>query len=237
MDLPPSTYHLQSLNQVLEFSKTDASLDDSHPIRELDADGDLLVDVGHPVSGILEGMSDRTMHLALLTQLFSFGLDFRLFFSGNSSHCYRIDLLMHLPVPFVESREIRSSSARLPKQELRAFRSARTCSLCLQRTPLSRCSSEDHRPGTNAPALLACYQPDARTKGSRNLLNCIPFVAFLKPAPLGFVAYSSLRVLRKVSFSHFIHKTSKLTVYYNHINVMLRLTFRHYNPKSLENQS
>ena len=41
----------------------------------------------------------------------------------------------------------------------------------------------------------------------------VPFVSFLKRVPLGYAAYSSLRVLRMVSFSQFIHKTSKLTAY------------------------
>ena len=53
---------------MLELSETDTCLGDSHPIRKLDADGDLLVDVGHPVGGILEGMPDRIMHLTLLIQ-------------------------------------------------------------------------------------------------------------------------------------------------------------------------
>ena len=66
--------------------------------------------------------------------------------------------------------------------------------------PLSRYSSGDPQPGTG-------------TKSSQNLYYCIPFVSFLKRAPLGFAAYSSLRVLRKVSFSQFIHNTSKLTAY------------------------
>ena len=98
---------------MLEFSETYSRLHNLHPVRKLDADGDLLVDVGHFVGRVLERMSDRIMHLALLTNLCCFRLDLRLFFSGNSCHCYRIDLLMRLPVPFVESWEIRSSSARL----------------------------------------------------------------------------------------------------------------------------
>ena len=94
---------------MLELSETYSRLHNLHPIRELDADGDLLADVSHPVSRILKGMPYRIMHLALLTNLCCFRLDLRLFFSGNSCHCYRIDLLMRLPVPFVESWKVRSA--------------------------------------------------------------------------------------------------------------------------------
>ncbi len=93
---------------MLELSETYTRLRDSHSVRELDADGDLLVDVSHPVSGILEGMPDRIMHLTLLCNLFRFSLDLCLFFSRHSGHCYRINLLMRLAVPFVESREVNS---------------------------------------------------------------------------------------------------------------------------------
>ncbi len=167
---------------MLELSETNTRLGNLHSVRELDADGDLLVNAGHLVGGILEGMSDRIMHLAFLGYFIRFCLNLCFFISGHSCHCYRVNLLMRLPVPFercstsvttrqnsyqygsvlaapsvVESREVRSSSARLPKQELHA--------LC--RTPLSRCSSGGLRPGT-------------KTKGSRNLCYCIPFVSFLK---------------------------------------------------------
>ena len=54
----------------------------------------------------------------------------------------------YLSVPFVESWEVRSSSARLPKQELRALCSARLCRLACPRIPLSRYSSEGPQPGT-----------------------------------------------------------------------------------------
>ena len=93
---------------MLELSETNACLHNLHSVRELDADGDLLVDVSHPISGVFERMPDWIMHLALLTNLCCFRLDLRLFFSGNSCHCYRIDLLMRLPVPFVESWKVNS---------------------------------------------------------------------------------------------------------------------------------
>ena len=98
----------KSLNQMLEFSETYSRLHNLHPIRELDADGDLLADVSHPVSRILKGMPYRIMHLTLLTNLCCFRLNFRLFFSGHSCNCYWIYLLMRLPVPFVESWEVDS---------------------------------------------------------------------------------------------------------------------------------
>ena len=76
---------------------------------------------------------------------------------------------MRLPVPIIESREVRSTSGRFACKELRV--------LC--RTPLSRCSSEGPRPGTNArTSSLLQSVATKRTKGSQNLLNCIPFVSF-----------------------------------------------------------
>ena len=126
---------------MLELSETDTCLGDSHSVRELDADGDLLVDVGHPVSGVFERMPDRIVHLTLLGYFIRFCLDLRLFVCGNSSHCYRINFLMRLPIPFVESRIVRSSSARLARP----------------RTPLSRCSSEGPRTWSNA-RLCRFYQ-------------------------------------------------------------------------------
>ncbi len=62
--------------------------------------------------------------------------------------------------------------------------------LVCPRIPLSRYSLEGPRLGTKA-------------KGSQNLLNSMPFVSFLRRAPLGYAAFSSLRVLRKVSFFPF----------------------------------
>ena len=168
---------------MLEFSETYSRLHNLHSIGELDADGDFLIDVGHTVSGILEGILDRIMHLALLTNLCCFRLDLRLFFSGNSCHCYRIDLLMRLPVPFVESWIIRSTSGRFACKELRVLCSARLCRLARPRIPLSRCSSEGIQPGTNARTCsLLQSVATKRTKGSQNLLNCIPSVSFLKRA-------------------------------------------------------
>ena len=58
-----SAYHLQSLNQMFELSETYSCLHNLHPVRELDADEDLLVDVGHPVSGILKGCLTRSCTL------------------------------------------------------------------------------------------------------------------------------------------------------------------------------
>ena len=107
MDLPLSAYHLQSLNQMLELSETNACFRDSHSIWELDADGDLLVDVGHPVSGIFEGVPDRIMYLALLANLLCLRLDLRIFFR-TASNRDGVNFLMRLAVPFVESREIDS---------------------------------------------------------------------------------------------------------------------------------
>ena len=86
---------------MLELSETYSSLDNLHSIWELDADGDLLVDVGDTVIGILEGMPDWIMHLTLLTHLFCFSLNLRFFNRGYSFYCNRINLLMRLPVPFV----------------------------------------------------------------------------------------------------------------------------------------
>ena len=143
---------------MLELSETYSRLHNLHPVRELDADGDFLADVGHFVGRVLEGILDRIMHLTFLTHLFRFSLDYLVFFRTTSDRD-GVNFLMRLAVPFVESWEVRSSSARLPKQEPRA--------LC--RIPLSRYSSEGPRPGT-------------KTKGSQNLLNCIPFVSFLKRA-------------------------------------------------------
>jgi hypothetical protein len=54
---------------MLELSETNARLSYSHPIGKLDADGDLLVDVGYPVSGVFERMPDWIMYLALLIYL------------------------------------------------------------------------------------------------------------------------------------------------------------------------
>ena len=97
---------------MLEFSETDARLHNLHPVRELDADGDLLADVCHFVGRVLERMSDRIMHPALLTNLLRLSLN-RLVFFRASSDRDGVNFLMRLAVPFVESREVRSSSARL----------------------------------------------------------------------------------------------------------------------------
>ena len=141
---------------MLELSETDTCLCYLHSIWKLDADGDLLVNISHPVSGVLEGMTDRIMNFTLLTHLLRLRLDLRVL-CRITSHSHGIYPLVRLAVPFVESWVIRSSSARLPKQELRA--------LC--RIPLSRYSSEGPQPGT-------------KTKGSQNLYYCIPFASFLK---------------------------------------------------------
>ena len=97
---------------MLEFSETYARLHDLHPVRELDADGDFLADVCHFVGRVLERMPDRIMHLTLLTNLLSLCLN-RLVFIRTTSDRNGINSLMRLAVPFVESWEIRSSSARL----------------------------------------------------------------------------------------------------------------------------
>ena len=141
---------------MLELSETDTCLRYLHSVWELDGDGDFLVNVCHPVCGVLEGVTDRIMDFALLTHLLRFRLDLRVL-RRITSHCHGIYPLVRLAVPFVESWIVRSSSARLPKQELRA--------LC--RIPLSRYSSEGPQPGT-------------KTKGSQNLYYCIPFVSSLK---------------------------------------------------------
>ena len=91
------------------------------------------------------------MDLALITYLGHFGLNLRPLFNKHTGYRYRVDLLMRLPVPFVESREVRSTSGRFACKELHA--------LC--RTPLSRRSSGDPQPGT-------------KTKASQNLYCCIP---------------------------------------------------------------
>ena len=74
----------------------------------------------------------------------------------------------------------------------RALYSARLCRLARPRIPLSRYSSEGPRPWSNA-RLCRFYKggtPTKKTKGSQNLLNCIPFVSFLKRGPLGSAACS-----------------------------------------------
>ena len=155
-----------------EFGETNASLRYLHSVRELDADGDLLTDVCYFVSRVFERVSDRIMNLTLLTHLFSFRLNLSLFVSWHSCNRNWIDLLMRLPVPFVESWEVRSSSARLlPTGRKNSVLCAalELVRLACPRTPLSRCSSRDPQPGT-------------KTKGSQNLLNYIPFVSFLKRA-------------------------------------------------------
>ena len=187
MDLPPSAYHLQSLNQMLEFGETNSSLHNLHSVRELDADGDLLTDVCYFVGRVFERVSDRIMNLTLLTHLFSFRLNLSLFVSWHSCNRNWIDLLMRLPVPFVESWIVRSSSARLPKQELRALCSARTCSL-----GLSKNSSIEMFFGRPS----AWYKNQRLSKSFELYTICL----ILKTSP-------------KVSFSHFMHNTSKLTAY------------------------
>ena len=107
MDLPPSAYHLQSLNQMLELSETNACLHNLHSVRELDADRDFLADVGHTVSGILEGILDRIMHLALFTHLLRLSLDRLIFFRATSDRD-GVNFLMRLAVPFVESGIVHS---------------------------------------------------------------------------------------------------------------------------------
>ena len=93
----------------------------------------LLVNVGHFVSGILKGMPYRIMHLTLLTHLFSFNPDLFFLISRHPCYCHWANLLMSFSVPCAESSIVRSSSARLPKQELRVLCSARTCSLGLSK--------------------------------------------------------------------------------------------------------
>ena len=92
---------------MLEFSETYSRLHNLHSVRELDADGDYLADVGHFVGRVLEGVSDRIMHLTFLTHLFRFSLN-RLVFFRTTSDCDRVNFLMRLAVPFVEGREIDS---------------------------------------------------------------------------------------------------------------------------------
>ena len=106
MDLLLS-YHLQSLNQMLELSETNSRLHNLHPVRELDADGDLLADVSHLVCRVFEGILDRIMHLALLTRPLCFRLNLRIF-RRIASHCHGIYPLMRLAVPFVESGIVHS---------------------------------------------------------------------------------------------------------------------------------
>ena len=127
MDLQ-STYHLQSLNQMLELSEINTRLRDLHSIRELDVDGDLLINAGHTIGRIFKGMPDRIMHLALLAHLFHFRLDLGIF-CRIACHCYRIDLLMCLLVPCFESWVVRSTSGRFACKELRVLYSARLCRL------------------------------------------------------------------------------------------------------------
>ena len=153
MDLPPSIYHLQSLNQLLELSKTNACFRDSHSIWELDVDGDL-VDACYAISRILKGLSDRIMHLTLLTHLLCLRPDLGIFFRATSDRD-GVNFLMRLAVPFVESRIVRSTSGSFACKELRALCSTRTYSL------------------------LQSFATK-RTKGSQILLNYIPFVSFLK---------------------------------------------------------
>ena len=204
MDLPHSAYHLQSLNQMLELSETNACLHNLHSVRELDTDGDFLIDVGHTVSGILEGILDRIMHLALLTNLCCFRLDLRLFFSGNSCHCYRIDLLMRLPVPFVESWKVRSA---LP--------------LCLQRTP---CFVQ------NSSIEIFFESPSAWYKNQRlsKSFELYTIDLILKTSP---ARPCRLACPRKVSNSLFIHNTSKLTAYNFNFQLSLFLIYYSYKKK------
>ena len=92
---------------MLEFSETYTRLHNLHSVRELDADGDFLADVGHFVGRVLERMSGRIMHLTFLTHLFRFSLDYLVFFRTTSDRD-GVNFLMRLAVPFVESREIDS---------------------------------------------------------------------------------------------------------------------------------
>ena len=105
MVILPLTYYFQSLNHMHNFSETDTYHGYSHYIREHDADVEFLIDLGHPICGVFQGMPNRIVHITLLTHLFCFALDLCLFFSGHFGHCNRINHLMRLPVPFVESRE------------------------------------------------------------------------------------------------------------------------------------
>ena len=75
------------------------------------------------------GMPNRIMYLTLLTNFCCFRPNLRLFFSRHTSHCYRINLLMRLPVPIIENREVRSTSGRFACKELHALYSARLCRL------------------------------------------------------------------------------------------------------------
>ena len=168
MDLLLS-YHLQSLNQMLEFSETYSRLHNLHSIGELDTDGDFLIDVGHTVSGILKRMPDWIMHLTLLTHLLHFRLNLNIL-CRIACHCYRINLLMRLLVPCFESWIIRSTSGRFACKELRV--------LC--RTPLSRCSSEGPQPGT-------------KTKGSQNLYCYTPSLSFFERVQKYHISLSCTR--------------------------------------------
>ena len=62
------------------------------------------------------------------------------------------------------------------------------------------------------PTFILCHRKNSL--GSQNLYCYTPSFSFFERVPLDYAACSSLRVLRKVSFSHFMHKTSKLTAYY-----------------------
>ena len=153
---------------MLELSETNTRLRDLHSFRKLDVDGDLLVNAGHTIGRILEGMPDRIMHLALLAHLFHFRLDLGIF-CRIACHCYRIDLLMRFLVPCFESWVVRSTSGRFACKELRV--------LC--RTPLSRCSwtSQAAKPITSEGP-----QPGTKTKGSQNLYCYIPSLSFFERA-------------------------------------------------------
>jgi len=59
------------------------------------------------------------MDLALLTYLGHFGLNLRLLFNWHTGYRYRVDLLMRLPVPFVESREVDSMLQCIYEHQLR----------------------------------------------------------------------------------------------------------------------
>ena len=93
---------------MLELSETNACLRYLHPIRELDIDGDFLVDASHTICRILEGVSDRIMYLALLAHLFCFHPDLFFLISRHPCYCHWTNLLMRLSIPCVESRIVDS---------------------------------------------------------------------------------------------------------------------------------
>ena len=133
-------------------------------------------------------MPYRIMHLALLTNLLRLSLN-RLVFFRPTSDCDGVNFLMRLAVPFVESREVRSSSARLLPTGRKNSVLCAVIGLPLRSSKNSSIEIFFGRPS-------AWYRNQRLSKSFE--LYTIDLI--LKTSP-------------KVSNSLFIHNTSKLTAY------------------------